>query len=55
MDRDLEREILNWRRRRAGRVTVDVGEAVRPSARRLVMNGREVVVIRRGRPTSPSL
>jgi hypothetical protein len=55
MDRDLEREILSWRRRRAGRVPTHVVESARPAARRLVLNGREVVVVRRGRPTSPSI
>jgi len=50
MAHDLEREILSWRRERAGRAPTHRVESVRPAAQRLMMNGREVLVVRRGRP-----
>lgn len=54
--RQAMQEVLDWRRRRREMLnTVSPFADARASARRLTVNDREVVVIRRGRPSAPRL
>lgn len=47
--RGPSQEILNWRRRRRENASPVLAVDLRHSARRLTVNDREVLVVRRGR------
>jgi hypothetical protein len=49
MLRDPASEILNWKRRRRDAAAHSVVADARPSARRLTVGDREVLVVRRSR------